>query len=77
MSNHFCDVCNRLRLTSEGFLKLCLHHGDGLDLRGMLRDGASDGDMETAIAQAISQKPERHGFDQGSRGINKMSRIGG
>ena len=33
----FCNTCNRIRLTSEGFLKLCLYSGEGLDLRAMLR----------------------------------------
>ena len=77
ISNHFCTNCNRLRLTSEGFLKLCLHHGGGLDLRNMLRSGASDADIEHAIAAATLQKPEAHCFGESETGINKMSQIGG
>jgi len=77
ISDHFCASCNRLRLTSEGFLKLCLHHSDGLDLRAMLRSGASHTDIETAIAQAVYQKPEGHRFGESPIGIKKMSQIGG
>ncbi|MCL2568432.1 MAG: GTP 3',8-cyclase MoaA [Oscillospiraceae bacterium] len=77
ISNHFCADCNRLRLTSQGFLKLCLHHGDGLDLRAMLRGGVGDVEIETAIAEAAFAKPARHCFDQSTSGIQKMSQIGG
>ena len=80
ISSHFCSECNRLRLTSEGFLKLCLYHNDGLDLRPMLRGGAGDGEIGAAIENAVLRKPEHHSFRDGSGidgGINKMSRIGG
>jgi len=77
ISDHFCANCNRLRLTSEGFLKLCLHHGNGLDLREMLRDGASDTDIGAAIAKTVYEKPERHRFGESPAGIKKMSQIGG
>ena len=80
ISNHFCAGCNRLRLTSEGFLKLCLYYDDGLDLRGLVRGGASDDEIEAAIIRAVAQKPERHAFGSdpdGSGGIGTMSRIGG
>jgi len=79
-SHCFCAGCNRIRVTSEGFLKLCLYHGDGLDLRELLRGGADDAELESAIASAVYNKPERHFF--GARtgadmGIKNMSRIGG
>ena len=80
VSNHFCESCNRLRLTSEGFLKLCLYHDEGLDLRALLRGGASDGEIEAAIKQAVLKKPARHAFGSETArtsGIKKMSRIGG
>ncbi len=79
ISNHFCSTCNRIRLTSEGFLKLCLYHSDGLDLRKMLREGARDAEIETAVKMAVYQKPERHffGYENSESGIEKMSRIGG
>lgn len=69
----FCPDCNRIRLTSYGFLKLCLFHEDGLDLRKLLRNGASDSEIETAIISAIHQKPAQHQFGS----IKNMSKIGG
>ena len=80
VSNHFCEKCNRLRLTSDGFLKLCLYHGEGLNLKEMHRGGASDGEIESAIKQAVLNKPERHAFESEearTSGIGKMSQIGG
>ena len=80
VTNHFCSTCNRLRLTSEGFLKLCLSHGDGMDLRGMLRGGMADAEIEAAIRHAVYNKPERHCFGSETNtgsGIKKMSQIGG
>lgn len=78
--NHFCSSCNRLRLTSEGFLKPCLYHNHGLDVRRMLRNGASDTEIEAAITNAVCDKPERHCFGGkmgAEEGIRRMSRIGG
>jgi len=76
--NHFCESCNRVRLTSEGYLKLCLYQEDGLELRRMLRSGASDNEIEAAIAQAIYQKPKHRYVNANQNGeIKKMSRIGG
>ena len=80
VSDHFCSECNRLRLTSDGFLKLCLYHDDGLDLRDMIRSGESDNEIITAIKNSIFNKPLRHHFEKETEensGIKKMSRIGG
>lgn len=80
ISNHFCEDCNRLRLTGTGFLKLCLYHNDGLDLRAMLRSGASDDEIAHAVKDAVMLKPDRHCFTETnghSGGIGKMSGIGG
>jgi len=61
----FCRSCNRLRLTSTGFLRLCLHHEEGLDLRTLVRSGASNNEISRAITTAVSQKPLNHqGFSQ-------------
>ena len=76
VSSHFCSSCNRLRLTSEGFLKLCLYHDDGIDLRALLRAGVSDNEIQEKIAAAVRNKPERHFLNDGEI-ITKMSRIGG
>lgn len=74
----FCDSCNRVRLTSEGFLKLCLASGAGVDLREPLREGASDSELEQLIREAIARKPREHHFsDSIQEEMNHMSRIGG
>ena len=73
----FCHGCNRVRLTSEGFLKQCLYHGGGTDLRAMLRNGAGDADLESAVREVIYNKPERRSLESGQDGIGSMSRIGG
>ncbi len=79
VSHEFCDSCNRVRLTADGLLKLCLNHTQGLDLRAMLRGGASDDDILNAVRQAIRQKPKRHGFLEtiNDREKRRMNTIGG
>ncbi|MCL2169959.1 MAG: GTP 3',8-cyclase MoaA [Defluviitaleaceae bacterium] len=77
MSEIFCAGCNRVRLSSEGFLTLCLHHNKGLSLRELLRGGASDEEIETAILQSISEKPEKHHLLENEIGLKDMSKIGG
>lgn len=78
ISQHFCERCNRVRLSSEGTLYLCLGQGDRLELRPMLREGASDADIKAAILDGISHKPERHEFDTNPENIARvMSLTGG
>lgn len=62
MGHKFCNSCNRVRLTAEGFLKLCLHAGAGLDVRDLLRSGADDRKLLEALSQAIYHKPAEHYF---------------
>ena len=62
ISNEFCEECNRVRLTSNGFLKLCLHYNKGIDLREPLRNGISDDDLKDKIYKAIYNKPIHHEF---------------
>ncbi len=63
----FCDSCNRVRLTSKGYLKTCLCYEDGVDLRKILRADLPDREkrirMEQAMEEAILQKPIAHCFD--------------
>lgn len=59
----FCDRCNRIRLTSDGFLKLCLFYEDGLDLHTLIKNGVNDREMEDAFKAAVLRKPEKHFFD--------------
>lgn len=62
MTHNFCESCNRVRLTCTGTLYMCLGQDDQADLRSVLRDGASDAELEAAIREAISRKPKGHDF---------------
>jgi cyclic pyranopterin phosphate synthase len=83
ISDHFCDQCNRLRLTSEGKLRACLLNDSETDLKSLLRGGASDQELADNIRKTILQKPQGHTLDknledEGRGGCGTgMSRIGG
>ena len=82
LSHHFCDRCNRLRLTSEGNLRACLLHDAETDLRALLRQGCSDEDIRAALVAAVRSKPQGHHMEKRLReqegGCHgRMSRIGG
>lgn len=62
MSHNFCATCNRVRLSCTGRLYTCLGQEDGVDLRHLMRDGATDGALEEAIQYAIARKPTGHNF---------------
>lgn len=62
LSQHFCETCNRVRLSVEGTLFLCLGQEDRLELRPLLRQGLEDAAIKAAIVEAIGRKPERHEF---------------
>ena len=57
----FCDTCNRVRLTAEGYLKLCLCYDEGEDLRRVLREGEKE-NLRTIMEQTIFRKPAAHCF---------------
>ena len=61
-SHNFCHLCNRVRLTAEGRLLLCLGNEHSVDLRKLLRAGADDSALKHAIVAAMGLKPERHEF---------------
>ncbi|MCI5223974.1 MAG: GTP 3',8-cyclase MoaA [Candidatus Electrothrix sp. AR4] len=82
ISHHFCDRCNRLRLTSEGMLRSCLLNDQETDLRSVLRRGGSDQDIQETMLTAVRNKPKGHQMekrikDQGGDCHGRMSRIGG
>jgi cyclic pyranopterin phosphate synthase len=78
LSQHFCETCNRVRLSVDGTLYLCLGQEHSLALRPLLRGGASDAELEAAIRAAIELKPERHEFcEQPGKVIRVMSSTGG
>ena len=70
--------CNRVRLTSQGFLRPCLASETGCDLRALLRSGADDAQLLTAIRETIWAKPREHHFNDSSMPATRgMYRIGG
>ena len=79
ISNCFCENCNRIRLTPEGFLKQCLHFDYGIDLKSKLRAGISDEGLKKLIFDNIYNKPEKHLFLEKSdhKEIRFMNQIGG
>lgn len=78
MSHKFCASCNRIRLTVDGKLKLCLYYSEHLDLRKLLREGATDQQIEIAILEALQRKPKEHFFGENKdQDARKMVQIGG
>ncbi len=79
MSNNFCASCNRVRLTTEGRLLLCLGNEHSLDLRQIVRDHPDNIDeLKQQIIRAMTNKPERHHFDPNDITITRyMSATGG
>ncbi|HLP99371.1 MAG TPA: GTP 3',8-cyclase MoaA [Sideroxyarcus sp.] len=78
MSQHFCETCNRVRLSVDGTLYLCLGQDHRFELRPLLRNGISDVDLEAAIREAVDLKPERHEFKElPGKVIRIMSSTGG
>jgi len=79
LSNHFCSICNRLRLTADGHLRSCLFSENEIDLMPELREGKSDETIVALIERAINEKPEKHDLKrQGHRSCTRqMSSIGG
>ena len=78
ISQHFCETCNRVRISVDGTLYLCLGQDDKVELRPLLRAGISDADLKKVIVEAILKKPERHEFDRKPGQIVRlMSMTGG
>ncbi len=76
-TEHFCASCNRLRITADGHLRLCLFSDDEIDLKTPMRRGATDEEIEKIIREAIAGKPKnRWKAHRGKKG-KKMSEIGG
>ena len=78
ISQHFCETCNRVRLSVDGTLYLCLGQDNKFELRPLLRAGISDDELQDAIRHAITLKPERHEFsEKPSQVVRFMSMTGG
>ncbi|RJQ47583.1 MAG: GTP 3',8-cyclase MoaA [Gammaproteobacteria bacterium] len=78
ISQHFCETCNRVRLSVDGTLYLCLGQEDKLELRPLLRAGVGDDELKQALVDAIARKPERHEFlEKPAQVLRFMSMTGG
>jgi GTP 3',8-cyclase len=73
MTHNFCESCNRVRLTADGRLFLCLGHDDQVDLRTAYRAGRLEG-LDQHIDKALRMKPLRHDFRIGKNERPKMER---
>lgn len=75
---HFCETCNKLRLTSEGKLRPCLGNHLEFDMREVLRDpNMDDHDVAKFFLKVVEQKPEQHDFRENYQPQRKMIAIGG
>jgi cyclic pyranopterin phosphate synthase len=78
VSEHFCFNCNRLRLTSDGKLRLCLLAEDEIDLKQPLRSGLSQDGLKQLIEQAVANKPHCHHLAERDKSLKRpMTQVGG
>jgi cyclic pyranopterin phosphate synthase len=78
LSQHFCDSCNRVRLTATGTLHTCLDGIGGVELGTLLRCGAPDQEIRAAILDAVRHKPGHHTFNlEPARDRRLMAMTGG
>ena len=78
LTQHFCETCNRVRLSVDGTLYLCLGQEHKYELRPLLRQGISDDGLKNAIIEAIAIKPEKHEFkDKPGQVVRFMNMTGG
>jgi cyclic pyranopterin phosphate synthase len=79
LSHNYCDRCNRVRLTADGQLRLCLFGDNQIDLRTPLRRGATIEDLQRIFRRAMRIKPERHHLQPGqtSAALIALSQTGG
>jgi len=79
VSDAFCKVCNRIRLTAEGRIRTCLFSLQEHDVKPLLRGGASDAEIRDFVVRAVWQKEEGHKIGQADfvKPAKSMSQIGG
>lgn len=77
ISQHFCATCNRVRLSADGTLYLCLGQDNKLELRPLLRAGISDQELLDVVRQAIALKPERHEFNEKPQQVVRFMSVTG
>lgn len=64
LSQHFCATCNRVRLTAEGTLHLCLGNSHNFELKPHIRQGVSDDGLKELLMEALALKPWQHNFEE-------------
>ncbi|HAS73097.1 MAG TPA: GTP 3',8-cyclase MoaA [Clostridiales bacterium UBA8960] len=74
ISCKFCDMCNRVRITSEGFLKQCLHSNEEIALRPLIKSIAL---LEHTLRRTVFEKPEEHQIEEGHVMTRNMVEVGG
>ena len=79
ISHKFCEECNRVRLTADGFLKTCLQFDIGSSLKDRMREGCTDEELKELIRETIDKKPMSHKFHElmEEEETRSMSQIGG
>ncbi|NOQ69014.1 MAG: GTP 3',8-cyclase MoaA [Gammaproteobacteria bacterium] len=78
ISQHFCETCNRVRLSVDGTLYLCLGQENKVELRPLLRENIGDDELKTVLIDAIGLKPEKHEFNnKPEQVVRLMSQTGG
>jgi cyclic pyranopterin phosphate synthase len=78
ISQHFCETCNRVRLSVEGTLYLCLGQENKVELRPLLRENISTDELKAVLIDAIGLKPEKHEFNaKPEQVVRLMSQTGG
>ncbi|EPB75141.1 molybdenum cofactor biosynthesis protein [Ancylostoma ceylanicum] len=76
MSDHFCGTCNRLRITADGNLKVCLHGTAEVSMRELLRSGASSEEISDVIQKAVARKKKQHAAADTNNRLSHVSRDG-
>jgi GTP 3',8-cyclase len=77
-SQHFCSTCNRIRVTADGMLHLCLGREERVDLRTLLRAGADEAQLAAAVRDGLRRKPAQHAFNvPAAHQLRVMAQTGG
>lgn len=79
MTNHFCHTCNRVRITSNGFIKQCLHSSSGMNIKDLLKENYSKDKLTETIRNTVYNKPKAHRFNEDNKAEDNrlMFQIGG
>ena len=75
----FCEVCNRIRITADGFLRACLHSDAHSDIKSLLREGVPEEKVEEVIRASVYKKPKSHDIRARQESVTDepMAGIGG